>query len=290
MDTVKGRFAPSPTGPLHRGSLVAAMASWLDVRARSGRWIVRIEDLDKPREARGSARHILATLAAFGFRADEPVTWQSERSALYQDAFDRLRDAGLVYPCACSRREIGEAGRSHGSDAPTVYPGTCRAGLAAGRSPRAWRMRVPIGVQVFEDRAMGTIRQDLSREVGDFVVRRADGQWAYQLAVVVDDADQDITDVVRGADLVDSTPRQHLLQDALRLARPRTLHVPLVLDANGEKLSKSAGADVLVADDPLPALLVAARHLGLHIGPVDDVERFWERATTAWAERWIRPY
>lgn len=284
--TMRGRFAPSPTGPLHRGSLVAAMASWLDVRAHRGRWIVRIEDLDRPREVRGSADQILATLAAYGFRSDEPVVRQSERSALYEAAFERLRDAGFVYPCGCSRREVDDAARSYASDAPAIYPGTCRTGLAAGRMPRAWRMRVPSGETAFDDRAYGTVRQDLSREVGDFVVKRADGQWAYQLAVVVDDAAQGITDVVRGADLVDSTPRQRLLQRALALAQPRTLHVPLVVDEHGDKLSKSAGAGALPAE-PLEALHQAARHLALDIGVTNSVERFWEEATRAWAARWV---
>lgn len=247
--------------------------------------MIRIEDLDKPREVRGSTEDILATLAAFGFRHDEPIVYQSERSALYQAAFERLRETGLVYPCGCSRRDVGEAGRG-ASNAAAIYPGTCRGGLAAGRSPRAWRMRVPSGEHAFVDRAMGSIRQDLAREVGDFVVKRADGQWAYQLAVVVDDAAQGITDVVRGADLVDSTPRQRLLQEALELPLPRTLHVPLVVDANGDKLSKSAEADGLDPAHPLPALREAARHLDLEVGAADSVERFWERATAAWAVRW----
>lgn len=262
------------------------MASWLDVRAHRGRWIVRIEDLDGPREVRGSTERIIATLAAYGFQMDEPVVRQSERSALYQAAFERLIDAGVVYPCGCSRR-VGEAARIGTSDAPAIYPGTCRDGLAAGRLPRAWRMRVATGETVFDDRAFGVVRQDLAREVGDFVVKRADGQWAYQLAVVVDDAAQGITDVVRGADLLDSTPRQRLLQDALQLPRPRTLHVPLVVDGSGHKLSKSGDADALDPGAPLPALYEAARHLGLDIGVTNSVARFWEAATGAWAARWV---
>ena len=286
MHRMKGRFAPSPTGPLHLGSLVAAMASWLDVRAQGGRWLVRIEDLDRPREIAGAADHIVATLATLGFRWDEPVVRQSERLSLYDAAFARLRDANLVYPCGCSRREIDHAGQD-ANDPRAVYPGTCRNGLAAGRSPRAWRMRVPADEATFEDRAFGVVRQDLARDVGDFVVRRADGQWAYQLAVVVDDAAQGVTDVVRGADLLDSTPRQRLLQDALHLPRPRTLHVPLVLDAQGNKLSKGTAATALDPGDPLTALRRAARHLDLHITEPNGLDEFWEQATAAWATRWM---
>ena len=285
MHRMNGRFAPSPTGPLHRGSLVTAMASWLDVRAHGGRWIVRIEDLDRPRVTRGSADHILATLAAYGFRWDDRVVYQSERTDLYLAAFERLRDAGLTYACGCSRREVHDAGSARG-DASVIYPGTCRNGLSPGRSPRAWRVRAPAGAVAFEDRAFGRLTQDLARDVGDFVVRRADGQWAYQLAVVVDDAAQGVTDVVRGADLIDSTLRQRLLQDALRYPKTRTLHVPLVLDANGDKLSKSTGAEAVDPLDPLPGLHEAARHLDLQTGEAQTTDRFWETATQAWAARW----
>lgn len=281
-----GRFAPSPTGPLHAGSLVAAMASWLDARACGGRWIVRIEDVDKPREVPGSADAILDALRAYGFRWDGAVVRQSERQSLYERAFERLVADGRVFPCGCSRHEVERAGA--GASGPT-YPGTCRAGLPAGRRPRAWRMRVPAREIVFDDRAFGTLRQRLDHEVGDFVVRRADGLWAYQLAVVVDDAEQGVTDVVRGADLLDSTGRQRLLQQALGLPHPTMLHVPLVLDAAGDKLAKSTGATPLHLAAPLPALHAAARHLGIAIEPASSVERFWERATAAWARRWPRP-
>ena len=278
---VIGRFA----GPLHAGSLVAAMASWLDVRARGGRWLVRIEDVDRPREVAGAADDIIATLAAFGFRWDGPVVRQRDRDALYRDAFERMRTSGALYPCGCTRREIEEAVEP-GRGGAAVYPGTCRAGLAAGRSARAWRVRVPDRDVLVDDRAAGVFRQNLARDVGDFVVRRADGLWAYQLAMVVDDADQGITDVVRGSDLLDSTPRQRWLQDLLGLPQPRTLHVPLVLDADGQKLAKSSGAMALDRSRPLEALQVASGHLDLILPKVATIETFWEHATAAWAARW----
>ena len=287
---VVGRFAPSPTGHLHVGSLVAAMASWLDVRARRGRWLVRIEDLDGLREIPGSADDILATLSAYGFRWDGPIVRQSERDSFYREAFEQLRALGLVYPCGCTRREVAQVGLAPAllRDAPAaaMYPGTCREGLPAGRVPRAWRMRVPDRVVSFRDRAAGLVTQNLARDVGDFVVRRADGPWAYQLAVVVDDGAQGVTDVVRGADLLDSTPRQRLLQEALGLMMPRTLHVPLVQDARGDKLTKQNGATPLSREQPLTALQGAARHLGLEIEGAVSVDSFWERATDAWAARW----
>jgi len=287
MSLVVGRFAPSPSGPLHAGSLAAAMASWLDVRARGGRWLLRIEDLDRPREMRGAADDIVATLQACGFRWDGPIVRQSARTQLYQGAFETLRSKGLLYPCGCTRREIEEAvDADGGATGATVYPGTCRHGLPEGRAARAWRMRVPDREELFDDRAAGRLGQNVAREVGDFVVKRADGLWAYQLAVVVDDAEQGVTDVVRGADLLDSTPRQRLLQNALDLPHPRTLHVPLVLDDAGHKLAKSAGASAVPREVPLPALAQAARHLGLVFESATTIEAFWERATRAWASRW----
>ena len=285
-----GRFAPSPTGPLHAGSLVAAMASWLDVRAHHGRWIVRLEDIDCPREVAGAADAIVHALDACGFRPDAPIARQSTRAALYEDAFRRLRDGAQVYPCGCSRREIDTAvGGPDEATRAVVYPGTCRHGLPEGRVARAWRMRVAPGPQRFDDRAAGPVTQDLAEEVGDFVIRRADGLWAYQLAVVVDDADQGITDVVRGADLLDSTPRQRWLQTALGFPRPRTLHVPVVVDRSGAKLSKSTGAAPVDAARPLDSLLDAARHLHLDVQSAPTIAVFWERATAAWAARWRLP-
>ena len=276
----RGRFAPSPTGPLHAGSLVAALASWLDARRHRGRWLVRIEDVDTPRCVPGADREILRQLAACCLLPDEPPLWQSHRGTLYQAALDRLVAAGRAYPCACSRRDIEQAlaaqGRSRRRGQEVPYPGTCRNGLH-GRPARAWRLRVPDGLVHWTDRRLGAQQQDVAREVGDFVLRRADGLWAYQLAVVVDDADQGITQVVRGEDLADNTARQILLQRALDLPRPGYLHTPLVRGADGEKLSKQNGAQALDLRDPLQALNEAARVLGLGLqpGPIADALRAW---------------
>jgi glutamyl-Q tRNA(Asp) synthetase len=280
----RGRFAPSPTGPLHAGSLVAALASWLDARAHRGRWLVRIEDVDTPRCVPGADREILAQLAACGLVPDEPPVWQSARGALYQAALDRLMAAGQAFPCACSRKDIEQAlaaqgrPRVRGHEAP--YPGTCRSGLH-GRPARGWRLRVPDGVVAWTDRRLGPQAQDVRREVGDFVLKRADGLWAYQLAVVVDDADQGITHVVRGEDLADNTPRQLVLQRALGLQQPAYLHTPLVLGADGEKLSKQNGAQPLDLSDPLAALNAAARVLGLPARQGAPAE-----ALAAWVTAW----
>jgi len=238
MSTVyRGRFAPSPTGPLHFGSLVAAVGSYVDARSHGGAWVVRIEDIDPPREQRGAADAILRTLEAFAMISDSPVCYQGARESFYAQAVERLLADRLVYPCACSRREVFESAGTGG-----VYPGTCRGGLAAGQSARALRVRVEAGAIGFDDRVQGRVSQDVAQEVGDFVVRRADGLFAYQLAVVVDDAEQGITDVVRGADLVDSTPRQIHLQRLLGLREPRYAHLPLVVDAAGQKLGKQTNA------------------------------------------------
>src|SRR6185436_14668207 len=233
-----GRFAPSPSGPLHFGSLVAALASWLDARAAGSRWLVRIGDLDHPRVQHGAADQILRTLDRLGLYWDGEVIFQSRRIALYEQALARPGD---TYLCGCSRREIADSAVSLAADGAQVYPGTCRAGLAPGKTARALRVRIA-GTISFQDRVQGSLHQDLEREVGDFVLRRADGQFAYQLAVVVDDAAQGITDVVRGADLLESTPRQIYLQRLLGYATPRYLHVPVAIDARGDKLSKHTGA------------------------------------------------
>jgi glutamyl-Q tRNA(Asp) synthetase len=278
----RGRFAPSPTGPLHAGSLAAALASWLDARAHGGTWLVRIEDLDPPREVAGAAHDIVETLAAFGMVADEPVVRQSERDSHYETAFGRLRDAGRVYGCACSRSGIAAAALD--GRPGSAYPGTCRAGTG-GRAIRAWRFRVPPGRVIFADRAFGRVEQDLEREVGDFVVRRADGPWAYQLAVVVDDAAQRVTDIVRGADLLDNTARQIALQQALGVATPRYLHVPVVVNTRGEKLSKQTGAPPLDHSDRLGELERAARHLGLRRIGATTLAQFQRSAIDAWRQR-----
>lgn len=261
-----GRFAPSPTGPLHAGSLVAALASWLDARAAGGRWLVRIEDVDTPRCVPGAAETILRQLADCGLVADEDPLWQSRRAAIYQRALDTLVDQGMAYPCACSRKDIEQAlaalGRPHQRHAELVYPGTCRSGLH-GRAARAWRFRTPGGVVPWHDRRLGPQQQDVAREVGDFVLKRADGLWAYQLAVVVDDGQQGITQIVRGEDLADNTARQMLMQRALGLPTPGYLHTPLVLGPHGEKLSKQNGARAVDTGKPLAVLNAAAQVLGL---------------------------
>jgi glutamyl-Q tRNA(Asp) synthetase len=257
----RGRFAPSPTGPLHAGSLVAALASWLDARAQGGQWLVRIEDVDGPRCPAGMDDVILGQLDAVGLRPDEPPTWQSRRSDFYQAALDRLIASGHAYGCACTRAEIAAAAGPRPKHGELVYPGTCRAGTH-GRPVRAWRLRAEGRVD-WQDRRLGAQTQDVGAEVGDFVLKRADGLWAYQLAVVVDDAQQGITDVVRGEDLADNTPRQILLQRTLGLPTPRYLHTPLVLAADGHKLSKQNGAAALDLSDPAMRLQEAANQLGL---------------------------
>jgi glutamyl-Q tRNA(Asp) synthetase len=254
-----GRFAPSPTGDLHFGSLVSALASWLDARAHRGRWLLRIEDLDAARAVPGAAQSILRTLEGLGLAHDGPVEWQRERTAGYADALDRLRQAGLAFACGCTRGDL--AGAAAGIDGP-VYPGTCRDGLPPGRAPRAWRVRVDDAMIVVEDAIQGRLVQKLDRDVGDFVVRRADGAWAYQLAVVVDDAAQGVTRVVRGADLLDSTPRQCHLQRLLGIARPGYAHVPVAVDAQGRKLSKQGLAPAIDRESALAWLRAALDFLG----------------------------
>jgi glutamyl-Q tRNA(Asp) synthetase len=280
----RGRFAPSPTGALHDGSLVAALASWLDARAHNGVWLIRIEDLDPPREVSGATAQILDALAACGLVADEPPLLQSTRGELYRLALRRLQDAGLVYGCACSRTEVAAMHQRLGL-AAHVYPGTCRNGTG-GRAIRALRVRVPDETVGFADRACSWYSQNLARDVGDFVVRRADGPWAYQLAVVVDDDEQRISDVVRGADLLDNTPRQIWLQGVLGLATPRYLHVAVVTNAQGDKLSKQTGARALDTRRPLAELERAWRHLGFPGLGATGVDAFLRQATDLWRERW----
>jgi glutamyl-Q tRNA(Asp) synthetase len=281
-----GRFAPSPTGPLHAGSLVAAVASYLDARAHHGRWLIRIEDIDEGRSVVGAAGNILAVLQALGMQSDGEVVWQSRRKHLYQAAFDRL--AAHAYPCGCNRREIVDSRLGIAPDGAAIYPGTCREGLAPGRSTRSLRLRVPppgSDIITFHDRFAGTVSQQLASESGDFVLKRADGYWAYQLAVVVDDADQGVTDIVRGADLLDSTPRQIYLQRLLGLPTPRYLHLPVLRNAAGEKLSKQTGAPaVQPVGEPaaIDALMDAARILGLQLERPDSIARFWQAAVPAW--------
>jgi glutamyl-Q tRNA(Asp) synthetase len=282
-----GRFAPSPTGALHAGSLVAALASYLDARAHGGAWLVRIEDIDEGRSVAGAAEEILAQLAWLGMHSDREVVWQSGRKLLYQAAYERL--AGHVYGCGCNRREIADSRLGFAPDGGAIYPGTCRHGLAPGRSARSLRLRVPEPGQdviAFEDRFAGTVSQKLAGESGDFVLRRADGYWAYQLAVVVDDAEQGVTDVVRGADLLDSTPRQIYLQRLLAVPTPRYLHVPVVRNALGEKLSKQTGALAVRPGDEaaaVAALREAAGFLGIDVGAADSLDGFYAQTVPAWA-------
>lgn len=260
MERYRGRFAPSPTGPLHFGSLVAAVGSFLEARAHDGEWLVRMEDLDPPRVVSGAADDILRVLEACGMQWDAPVAYQSARSDAYHAALHRLRQAGRVYPCGCSRREIADSAVA-GPEGP-VYPGTCRGGVARSRTARAQRLDTSGAMVEFDDALQGRISCRLDREYGDFVLYRADGVYAYQLAVVVDDAEQGITDVVRGADLLGSTPRQIYLQPLLGLAQPRYAHLPVAMNERGEKLSKQTFAAPVDAARPLPALVAALSFLG----------------------------
>jgi len=286
-----GRFAPSPSGPLHLGSAVAAVASYVDARAHMGRWLVRIEDLDTPRVVAGAADIILQQLFALGMRWDAEVLYQSRRLSVYQAAFDRLLSLNRVYPCGCTRREIADSVlRSQGElpEGERPYPGTCRLGLPEGRQGLSWRLRVPEGVVSFKDRWLGPMSQNVSQTVGDFVIKRADGVWAYQLAVVVDDAAQGITDVVRGEDLLSSTARQQQLSIMLGYSIPRVLHVPLVTDLSGLKLSKQNNASALDLAQPLEILQQSWELLGFERLKVTNIEDFWLRATPVWVQRLSR--
>jgi glutamyl-Q tRNA(Asp) synthetase len=292
MPRYVGRFAPSPTGPLHAGSLVAALASWLDARAQGGRWLVRIEDVDAPRCAPGADTEILRQLEALGLLPDEPPAWQSARGDRYESALARLVAAGAAYPCSCTRsdieRALAAAGRAHRRHEELVYPGTCRSGLH-GRPARAWRLRVgddaPV-IVAWNDRRLGAQAQNVTREVGDFVLRRADGLWAYQLAVVVDDAEQGITHVVRGEDLADNTARQIHLQRTLGVPTPSYLHTALVRDARGEKLSKQHGAPPVQVADALTALREAGRVLELPPLAAGTAAEWRAAAVSAWRALW----
>jgi len=284
-----GRFAPSPSGPLHAGSLVAALASYLDARWHQGAWLVRIEDIDEGRSVPGAAEGILALLDALGMHADGEIVWQSRRKDLYLAAAERIRHD--TYPCGCNRREIADSRLGVAPDGAAIYAGTCRQGLGPGRTMRSLRVRVPeagLDEITFFDRFAGQVTQRLAHDSGDFLLKRADGFWAYQLAVVVDDAEQGVTDVVRGADLLDSTPRQIYLQRLLGVPTPRYLHVPVVRNENGEKLSKQTGALAVTAgDEPaaVAALLDAARFLDLDLAfgaAPRSRDDFWQAAIPAW--------
>ncbi|WP_028533888.1 tRNA glutamyl-Q(34) synthetase GluQRS [Paludibacterium yongneupense] len=276
-----GRFAPSPSGLLHAGSLTTAVGSYLEARCRNGIWRVRIEDLDPPREIPGASRAILATLEACGLYWDGEVVYQSRRHGLYREALERLIAEGHAYACNCSRREIALAARA-GVDG-MVYPGFCRSGMRAGREAHAWRLRVPEQEIACVDRLQGDCRQQLARDVGDFVLLRADGCWAYQLAVVVDDAEQGINDIVRGSDLLVSTPRQLWLQHCLAYARPGYCHLPLMVNAAGEKLSKQTLAPAISRDAARDELWRALSRLGHEpAADVGGLDELWAWAFANW--------
>ncbi|MBA1204924.1 tRNA glutamyl-Q(34) synthetase GluQRS [Pseudomonas capeferrum] len=271
-----GRFAPTPSGYLHFGSLVAALASWLDARAVGGRWLLRMEDIDPPREAPGARDAILQTLERYGLEWDGEVVYQSQRHDAYAEVVERLFRQGLAYACTCSRKQLeGYAG---------IYPGFCRdAGHA--REGAAIRLRVPELTYAFVDRVQGRFEQHLGREVGDFVIQRRDGLYAYQLAVVLDDAWQGVTDIVRGADLLDNTPRQLYLQELLGLHQPRYLHVPLIVQPDGHKLGKSYRSAPLPCEQATPLLLRALRALGQATDPALEGARPAQVLEAA-RERW----
>lgn len=283
MDRYRGRFAPSPSGPLHFGSLVAAVGSYLEAKSHGGTWLVRMDDLDPPRVQPGAADRILRTLEACGMHWDGDIVYQSRRSDAYRAALARLDAQGLLYACGCSRREIADS--TLAPDGALIYPGTCRNGLAPGKMPRATRLRVGQESIAFEDAVQGKICQDLAAVAGDFVLFRADGLFAYQLAVVVDDAEQGITDVVRGADLLDSTPRQIYLQRLLGLPTPRYLHLPAAVNSAGEKLSKQTRATPVNERDPVPVLAQVMDFLGqappAQLGRV-PLDEFWRWALAHW--------
>lgn len=270
VPTYRGRFAPSPTGDLHFGSLVAAVASFLEARRAGGEWLVRIEDVDTPRTVPGAADRILRCLEAYGMHWDGAVTYQSQRQEAYAAALEQL--GSLVYPCGCTRSELGNR---------EYYPGTCRDGLAIGRLPRSRRLRVPDRKLHWHDRRLGPQHENLAATIGDFVLKRADGFWAYQLAVVVDDGAQGITDIVRGADLLASTARQIYLQELLYLPRPGYLHVPLVLDDQGAKLSKQTQARPVPLEGSAAVLSDAFRFLGEPVpSAIGSIPDLWHWAIT----------
>ncbi len=282
-----GRFAPSPTGRLHRGSLAAALASRLDAHAHGGRWLVRIEDIDPPRDVPGAGEDILKTLSRLGMPSDGPVLWQHDRLDAYRCAFEALQDKGFVYGCACSRKEARARALELGLP-ENCYPGTCRSGTH-GRPIRAWRFRVASGIVRFHDRWCGDYAQDVEHEAGDFIIKRADGLWAYQLAVVTDDAYEGVTDIVRGEDLLDNTPRQILLCRALGFPELRYMHIPLVLNGEGEKLSKQRGAAPIDDDNLLGELERAFVHLGFPKLGADSIAAFHRSALPLWQARFCSP-
>ena len=264
------------------------MASFLDARAHQGRWLLRVEDIDTPRVVPGADQIILSQLTQLGMNWDGDVLWQSARLPRYTDIVEQLQSAGHIYGCACTRQEIADSARQAGllgEDGERPYAGTCRFGIRDARAPRAWRVIVPDESYVFIDRWVGTRTQNVAQTVGDMIVKRADGLFAYQLVVVVDDHDQGITDVVRGQDLLSSTARQHQLARMLGFTPPRMMHVPLVLDAEGRKLSKQNHAQAIDLQQPLKSLQRAWAALGFDVLPVTTLPAFWDNAVTVWRQR-----
>jgi len=279
----RGRFAPSPTGPLHFGSLMAAAGSFLEAKTRHGEWHLRMEDVDQPRCSMAAAGEIVRALETFGFAWDGEVVWQSRRTEAYAAALERLKAAGRVFPCSCTRRELADSAIA--PDGAAIYPGTCRRGLPEGRAPRAWRIAAGDARVGFDDAIQGRIVSDLASEAGDFILLRADGLFAYQLAVVVDDAEAGITHVVRGADLLASTPRQIFLQQCLGLPTPGYAHLPVAVNAAGEKLSKQTRAAPVDISHPGPVLYAALEFLGQR-PPAElagaSVSEIWAWARANW--------
>jgi len=275
---VVGRFAPSPTGDLHFGSLVSAVGSYLEAKCTDGLWLLRVEDIDPPREIVGSAKRIIDDLHRLGLDPDGPVLYQSSRLDAYQDAINRLLEKGLAYPCACSRKDLPETG---------IYGGTCRNGIPAGKKPRSIRFRVDPGVCVFDDLLQGLVSDSPAEIGGDFIIRRADGLFAYQLAVVVDDNLQGVTQVVRGADLLDSTSRQILLQEALGLDSPVYMHLPVAISPDGKKLSKQTQTDPVKHQEPASAVRQALYFLGQNPPTGLPLNDLWKWALEHWNNKLI---
>lgn len=268
-----GRFAPSPTGDLHFGSLISAAASYLQAKSTGGAWLVRIEDIDPPREVPGSAKHILQDLEHFGMRPDRDVLYQSTRTPAYEKAINDLLESGQAYWCGCSRSELPASG---------IYPGTCKEGLPTGKTPRAVRLRVDDRFIRFQDKIQGVIEENLEESIGDFIIKRADGLTAYQLAVVVDDAHQKVTEVVRGADLLDSTARQIFLQQTLGLQTPVYAHHLLAIDTKHRKLGKRHGSDPIINQSVPDALRQVLELLGHSCPPFDELQDVWSWAMKNW--------
>lgn len=281
---VVGRFAPSPTGPLHFGSLVAAVASYCDAKSQGGRWLLRIEDVDTTRRVAGASADMIRTLQLYGFVWDEEIVYQSERTEDYEHALAQLRHRGLAYPCTCSRKEIADSSTQLGIEG-AIYPGTCLQHPIKPDTPAAWRLKTPaIGIG-FADRVVGWQQHAMASDIGDFVIKRADGLFSYQLAVVVDDALQGVTHVVRGADLLQSTTRQIYLQQCLGYATPAYAHIPLVLNDQGQKLSKQTLATALPLDNILATLVAAFNFLPYLPQPVptfSNLPALWQWATAHW--------